>query len=180
MASSLISILSIALSFLSCLSCLAWMVPRGEAFMITPPPLGRTSMMTITKMTLFEEEERTEMQQRILSLSLEESDENRRERVANLFDSKLNGESEEDAAKFTLLFGETLNELGTQIQDMARSSAAAAAATSTTTETTSSGDENETPTERVKSKEEIQLWALIDMMVQSKTIVKKFKNDQES
>ena len=39
------------------------------------------------------------------------------------------------------------------------------------------GDEQVVPEEREKTPEELQLWALIDLMVQSKTIIKRANGD---
>ena len=127
------------------------------------------------------------MRDLILSLSLEKTDHDRRTRVKEVFVEALakpNGMPD----RFSALFDKVLTQVGDEIQmeakkkffeqqqaeqekedgdDMEGDSTAATAAAET------SDDVTEDQEERVKSPEELQLWALVDMMVQSKTIVKK-------
>uniref|UniRef100_A0A6U0SEZ5 Uncharacterized protein n=1 Tax=Eucampia antarctica TaxID=49252 RepID=A0A6U0SEZ5_9STRA len=86
--------------------CCLWMmmVPEGNAFVMSSHLsystlsreegggglLSRHTYYQKMTLSLEEEQEQTEMQQCIQSLSLEEADETRRELVANLFASKLN------------------------------------------------------------------------------------------
>ena len=127
--------------------------------------------------------ETQEMRDLILSLSLEPTDHDRRSRVRDVFHEALarpNGMPK----RFTDLFDKVLIEVGDQVQNEAKKkffedeAAAAAAQKSDPKESSSAGeDESLLPTERIKSPEELQLWALVDMMVQTKTIVKKVNGE---
>ncbi len=114
-----------------------------------------------------------EMQQTIMSLSMESDDDTRRERLKSLFDDKLMQENDDEAAtKFVTLFESALTKVGTEIQSMARDRAS-----KKSTETTTKKEEGDKTT---KDPSEIQLWALVDMMVQSKTLIKKNKESKSS
>lgn len=103
------------------------------------------------------------MEELIISLSAEQNDEARRERVASIFARELADTSIGDAPPpFTTLFGSALEKVGTELQETAREKAEQ-----------QQGGKVEDPGERVQTAEEKQLWALIDMMVQSKTLVRK-------
>jgi hypothetical protein len=139
-----------------------------------------------------EEEEMTNL---ILSLIMDErTDESRRSRLSQIFKENLvvydsNQGSEEryqppsshnkDFFHFVQLFDATLNKLGDKIQKKARESAlikrrANLEEMETEEEGSSSSDVGATDGtfESMLSEEERQLWACIDMLVQSKTIVK--------
>ena len=110
-----------------------------------------------------------EMQQTIMSLSMESNDETRRERLKSLFNDKLIQENDDEvASKFITLFESALTKVGTEIQSMARDKALKQPPPPTEQE-----EKDEKTTKKDPS--EIQLWALVDMMVQSKTIIKKNK-----
>lgn len=122
-----------------------------------------------------------EMEQWILSLSLDSDDASRRDKLASLFAEKLRCSDR----SFVPLFDRTLIVVGDRI----RAQATAAAAHTAADRGPSGGggkqgadaDEEEqgqfvpriAPPPPPKSPTECQLWALIDMMVQSKTIVRK-------
>ena len=130
--------------------------------------------------------EREEMKDLILSLSLEPTDHDRRERLRDVFHEALarpNGMPK----RFSDLFDLILSELGDEIQKQAKKKffeAQAAEQVSGESNVEVSNDNEEDPngvnntesntseTLKVKTPEELQLWALVDMMVQSKTIVK--------
>jgi hypothetical protein len=103
------------------------------------------------------EQETEDMKELILSLSLEPTDESRRERLAELFGEALakpNGAPK----RFTDLFDKTLIEVGDRVRKEALETLEC---------------EQNLPSDGSKSPQELQVWALIDMMVQSKTLVKK-------
>ncbi len=119
----------------------------------------------------------------ILSLSNIHDDEKRRANLSTLLENKLSDEDVTRAAQFAHLWDTTLIQIGGEIQTEARNRATAAAAAAQEREkpqeevaaAENNGDEKiESPKkERVKSPDELQLWALVDMMVQSKAIIKK-------
>ena len=128
--------------------------------------------------------ETQEMRDLILSLSLEPTDHDRRSRVRDVFHEALarpNGMPK----RFTDLFDKVLIEVGDQVQNEAKKKffqdEAAAAAQRNEPQNTHPDNEAEAdsvlPPPRSKTPEELQLWALVDMMVQTKTIVKKVNGE---
>jgi hypothetical protein len=122
-------------------------------------------------------EEVSEMDNLIMSLSLESNDESRRSKVAALFAEELakpNGYPD----RFTQLFDSVLMIAGQRVQNEARIKAE-----QQMKEPQAAGiveDEDDTETEfvpREKTPAELQLWAFIDIMVQTKTFVKKAKGE---
>ena len=139
----------------------------------------------------FTKEEIEDMNKVILSLSKETDDEKRRERLAGLFDSELaydkNAGEEVDtneSPRFAQLFQTSLDIVGQEIQTAAREAAEKQLQKDQWREQDIDDAEKDLfkeieatekkRVERVKSSEELQLWALIDMMIQSKTRVKKY------
>jgi hypothetical protein len=122
-----------------------------------------------------------EMEQLILSLSREATDELRRDRLRAIFIealSKPNG----DPQRFTDLFNQTLIIVGDRVKLLAQQKSLKLQEAEAAEKDNADNDESsltppqdaavqEVPPE--KTRDEMQLWALIDMMVQSKTIVKK-------
>lgn len=96
----------------------------------------------------------------IVSLSKERDDDTRRSKLKGILDEELS-KQEPHSIDFTTLFQRSLNEVGERVQNSAREAAAARV----------QGGEPEE--QSVKTDEELELWALIDMMVQSKTQFKK-------
>jgi len=99
------------------------------------------------------------MEDLILSISLEESDDSRRNRLHSVFTDALarpNGGPD----RFSSLFNATLIAVGDKVRNLAMQNMQNA-----------SKDE--------KAAKERQVWALVDMMVQSKTIVKKSKDSED-
>jgi len=141
------------------------------------------------------------MKDLIVDLSKESTDNVRRSRLESIIVQGLeeSGGGGDDAA-FPQLFQESLEAVGNEVQAKARelamqryeekdaaetiNEAAVAAASSAdganTTNNKNGGDSpirvetvNETSEGKIKSPLETQLWALVDMMVQSKTMIKK-------
>ena len=127
------------------------------------------------------------MRDLIIDLSKESTDDVRRSRLQSII---VRGLEEGDAEAFSQLFQQALEAVGNEVQAEARelamkryeekdaaetiNEAAVASATN------NGGDSpirvepvNETSEGKIKSPLETQLWALVDMMVQSKTMVKK-------
>lgn len=148
--------------------------------------------------SLFTQSEIQDMENLIVSLSQISDDALRREKMASLFDVELAAAAsnddgltssgsdgdEREVPRFAQLFQVALNTIGERVQASAREVASTIVATNDEDDDASmaerdgvGGDDNsavELPqmTMREKSQEEMQLWALIDMMVQSKTRVK--------
>lgn len=109
----------------------------------------------------------------IISLSLEFDDSSRRRRLAALFAEEL---ARPDYIRFTVLFDQVLTIAGNRIHAEARKKALEDAKTAET----KAGDDVKVENDDLlagKSPEEKQLWALVDMMVQSKTLVKRASGD---
>jgi hypothetical protein len=121
------------------------------------------------------------MEKLIVSLSQIADDTVRREKLASLFDAELaaaasgGGIGGEEIPRFAQLFQEALNTIGERVQESAREVAAASTIATNNIKADNENNmnmEEQHGTTREKSSEELQLWALIDMMVQSKTRVK--------
>jgi hypothetical protein len=139
--------------------------------------------------------EMSEMRDLIISLSLESTDHDRRLRLRDIFHEKLDGggpNGDDDPQRFCQLFDTILARVGDEVQMDARKrmfedestpgatvepdgDAPGQVATEQSQDTTTDGNDADTLT--WKSPEELQLWALVDMMVQSKTIVKKHNGE---
>jgi hypothetical protein len=124
-----------------------------------------------------------EMEQLILSLSREATDELRRDRVRAILIEGLS-KPNEDPERFTDLFNQTLIIVGDRVKLLAQQKAiklqaeAEAAAEKDDVDNDESSlapppDEAPPAVAREKSPDELQLWALVDMMIQSRTIIKK-------
>jgi hypothetical protein len=124
-------------------------------------------------------EDLQEMRVLILSLSQEPTDQDRRKRLEQVFQEALarpNG----GPKQFSDLFGIVLTKVGEEVQMEAKEKFfKEQEKLAETIETKAANDEAtddtaaETETESVKAPENLQMWALVDMMVHSKTIVKK-------
>ena len=126
------------------------------------------------------EAEVQQMKDLILSLSLEPTDHDRRTRMRDVIHEQLdqpNGTPD----RFIDLFDETLIVLGSELQAEAKKkffedqAAALDKSEDEKTELVEPNEENSKP--REKTPDELRLWALVDMMVQSKTIIKKVKGE---
>ena len=139
------------------------------------------------------------MKDLIIDLSKEGTDDVRRSRLQAII---VQGLDEGDAETFSVLFQQALEAIGNEVQAEARelamqryeerdaaetineeAVAASAAAASSSGDSNTNGESspirvekvNETSEGTIKSPLETQLWALVDMMVQSKTMIKKAK-----
>ena len=116
-----------------------------------------------------------------MSLSKVSDDTKRREQLNSILEKELKLTTDPKAPpalstevpRFAKLFQCSLDNVGERVQTAAREKAMEMqeAQENTTTDNDNSGDDGEV-VQRVKSEEELQLWALIDIMVQSKTAVK--------
>ena len=128
---------------------------------------------TITITTFYAGASAEEMEKLIMSLSLENDDEYRRTKVSTLFAEELakpNGYPH----RFTELFDSVLMITGERVQNEARINAAQESGPQQPVAIELDVDITEVVyVPREKSAAELQLWAFIDMMVQTKTLVKK-------
>lgn len=110
----------------------------------------------------------------ILSISLEPTDESRRERVVKLFEEEL-AKPNGAPARFAALFDQVLMVVGERIQNDAKNRAMEAQSTEQAVAEAKKEEGEEAKKEDFMDKppQERQIWALIDLMVQSKMIVKK-------
>ena len=116
----------------------------------------------------------------VMSLSREQDDATRREKLAELFEGRGLEEGFADA------FEKSLENVGTKVQQIAREKAdirelEEGGETGSTKDNLDlppgvSIDEDGTISLPERTTEELQLWALVDMMVQSKVIMKKMKS----
>ncbi len=120
------------------------------------------------------------MRDLILALSLEPTDHDRRTRVRDVFHEALarpNGMPK----RFTDLFDKILIEVGDEVQSEAKKKffeeQAAVGIDEPETVIPAEEENDSVPPMRTKTPEEMQLWALVDMMVQTKTIVKKVNGE---
>jgi hypothetical protein len=105
------------------------------------------------------------MEELIVSISQEPTDEARRKRMSCVFAEAL---AELHSERFTSLFDQVLIIVGDRVQIQAQQKALQDA-----DQSSSSGTINSQDFMAGKSAEQKQLWALVDMMVQSKIIVKR-------
>ena len=120
------------------------------------------------------------MEQLIVSISKEPTDESRRHRLQAVFDEEL---STRHSERFSALFGEVLIVVGDRVKQEANEAAwerrRQQEADLLQEKVDGNPDDDSSKDEGVSgfivgnTEEEHQLWALIDMMVQSKTIVKR-------
>ncbi len=123
-----------------------------------------------------------EMEQRILSISREATDEVRRDRLRAIFIESLS-QPNGDPQRFIELFNQTLIIVGDRVKLEAQQKFLKLQEEAEAAEKDDAGNDESSLTpppdaaapevSREKTQDELQLWALIDMMVQSKTIVKK-------
>jgi len=126
----------------------------------------------------FSSQEVKDMEELIVSLSKEPTDEARRSRVASIFEERLAGPNG-DPERFSNLFNQVLMIVGDRVKMTAQRQAIEMEAAQKDEESendSKANQEEESPESssglNVKTAEQKQLWALVDMMVQSKTIVK--------
>ena len=119
------------------------------------------------------------MRDLIFSLSLEPTDDDRRSRVKAVFDDALGGPNGMPK-RFTDLFDSQLLKIGDEVQSEAKKKFFEAnedVEENISASTVDDDGEVVPPAKREKTEEELQLWALVDMMVQTKTIVKTNNGD---
>lgn len=159
---------------------------HAAAFMIPSPFNRQVTTLSLSSMggdnssnraTPFTAIEVQEMDSLILSLSLEPTDTSRRQRLASVFAEEL---AKADCKRFADLFDQVLAIVGDRVQVNAKKKALAQQrdAAEEQDDSTREQDEKENDNDgdfmgMGRSPEERQLWALVDMMVQSKTIAKK-------
>eukprot|EP00584_Thalassiosira_punctigera_P004888 CAMPEP_0172529390 /NCGR_PEP_ID=MMETSP1067-20121228/3480_1 /TAXON_ID=265564 ORGANISM="Thalassiosira punctigera, Strain Tpunct2005C2" /NCGR_SAMPLE_ID=MMETSP1067 /ASSEMBLY_ACC=CAM_ASM_000444 /LENGTH=173 /DNA_ID=CAMNT_0013313431 /DNA_START=282 /DNA_END=803 /DNA_ORIENTATION=- len=138
---------------------------------------GDESPPTSNNLPGFTPDEMNDMDELILFLSKITDDGKRRERLSAIFEKELadatqiaslDDDSVLEVPRFAKLFQNSLDKVGEKVQTAARE--VAMEQQRNAVEINQSDDDERL--ERVKSQEELQLWALIDMMVQSKTRVK--------
>jgi len=112
----------------------------------------------------YNEESDVEIEEIILALSKEQDDDARRERLKKMFDEKIQSDKNQ-AAQFSSKFNQVLIAVGDRMKLQAVSEAQHAKQ--------NDRDSEEQQQKADRSDTELQLWALVDMMVQSKTIIKK-------
>ena len=134
----------------------------------------------------YSDDEIQEMRGLILSLSLEPNDSSRRARLNDIF-ADASQRSDGSPQRFGALFDRMVIKIGDEKQNEAKQRfyEAQAAKQEDESETISNEnngngedvdgnlDQNGESVEREKSPDELQLWALVDMMVQGKTIIKR-------
>uniref|UniRef100_A0A7S4AGJ8 Uncharacterized protein n=1 Tax=Pseudo-nitzschia australis TaxID=44445 RepID=A0A7S4AGJ8_9STRA len=164
---------------------------RGQRLFSATPPLSPLSNNDDYDYDDFTTEEVTNMHNAIVSLSEEFDDDVRRARLQQIMEAALSG-PERGSKRFVVLFDRVLTQVGEKVQQEAREKYAeqpAALADESTedgdnsTEPVSENDEDENAENnpedkepRQKSLDELKLWSLVDMMIQSKTIIKKNKS----
>ncbi len=122
------------------------------------------------------ESENDEIRELIISTSLIPDDEKRRKTLQDILEEKLNQDDVNAAARFAHLWDINIIQIGGEIQNQARIEAEKKqkekdAASGTSSSEESGESEDATTTE--KNVKEKQLWSMVDMMVQSKTLIKK-------
>jgi hypothetical protein len=111
--------------------------------------------------------ETVEIRQMITEISFEKNDDIRRGRVESILLENINQNDAEAGARFAMLWDKTLIEIGGEVQNTARAQAELINKERKELEKTVEG------TEKGKSEGELKLWALVDMMIQSKALIKK-------
>lgn len=111
----------------------------------------------------------------ITALSLQSDDTSRRQRLATLFEEEL---AKPNPTRFTDLFDKVLAISGDRVQGEARKNALEnPKPVDSHDDYGQEAEESDGDLMMGKSPEEMQLWALVDMMVQSKTLVKRAFGD---
>ncbi len=115
--------------------------------------------------------ESDEVRELILTLSIETDDEQRRTKLKSLLEGKLTQDDAVKSAKFAHLWDTNIIKIGGEIQNNARLEAGQ--------KSTSNNQQNENGTVgSEKNENEKQLWAMVDMMVQSKSIIKQIMKEK--
>mmetsp|Transcript_20903 Transcript_20903/g.45200 ORF Transcript_20903/g.45200 Transcript_20903/m.45200 type:complete len:193 (+) Transcript_20903:65-643(+) len=144
-------------------------------------PATRSPSTTRIQFSTSTPETEADMKALIVSLSNEPTDELRRKRMETVIADGLAQSDDEERQQFCALFQQALEAVGNEVQAEARELAMKRyEETEQEAETSSDGEDSairiETVSEsggKIKSPVETQLWALVDMMVQSKTMMKR-------
>lgn len=136
----------------------------------------RSASPTLIRLQASNSEEYTaveidEMRDLILSISKERDDEERRLKLSSLIIEKTSQEDVIAGARFVQLWDKMIIQVGGEVQKEAINRAKTQKIVPIEVEADPDAIKKDKP--REKSEDELQLWALVDMMVQSKTIVKK-------
>ncbi len=159
------------------------LIQRGHELFSTPPPLSSLSDKDDANYDNYTPAEVTQMKNVIVSLSQESDDQARRLRLKTIMEVGLAGPNG-GPKRFATLFERVLTQVGEQVQNEARekySERTTASEEENSEEdaekaVVQEGDEDSSEEKAPeKSPEELKLWALVDMMVQSKTMLKKHK-----
>ena len=132
----------------------------------------------------YSDDEIQDMRSLILSLSLEPNDSSRRARLNDIFSDAYQRSDGVSPQRFGALFDRMVIKIGDEKQNEAKQRYFEAQAGSQQQDEDSeplsneqnnagSGKDGGQKVEREKSPDELQLWALVDMMVQVKTIIKR-------
>lgn len=110
----------------------------------------------------------------ILSLAEETDDSVRRQNLSKLLKEKLQQPDAAQAAQFAILWDKTVIEVGTQVQEDARINAERQIAIKENEKSMDCDmeDFNGNVETTTKSHFDLKLWAMVDMMIQSKQIIK--------
>ena len=156
-------------------------IRRGHELFSTPPPLSSLSDKDDANYDNYTPAEVTQMKDVIVSLSQESDDQARRLRLQTIMEVGLAGPNG-GPKRFATLFERVLTQVGEQVQNDAREKYSERASEEENSEedaekdVVQEGDEGSSKGKAPeKSPEELKLWALVDMMVQSKTMLKKHK-----
>ncbi|GKY95333.1 hypothetical protein MPSEU_000496200 [Mayamaea pseudoterrestris] len=174
-------------TFLLCLAALQMMhfSSRASAFILRPSykaqklssqryrSLPLSSGNALVSSSGYSDAEVGEMESLILNLSNLPTDESRRTKVAQIFNETFSASADglNKSKRFCELFDIILIRVGDQVRREAAEPMGVAASDSDATASEVAAINPKV--ERTKTKEELQLWALVDMMVQSKTLVKR-------
>lgn len=125
-----------------------------------------------------------EIRELILTLSLESDDETRRTKLSSLLGERLqNQDNVEYAAKFAHLWDLNIIQIGGEIQNEARIEAEQKQS-SDSSSSLEDGEKEKANGESIavdaRSEKEKQLWSMVDMMVQSKSVIKKLMEEENS
>jgi len=124
----------------------------------------------------FSQDEINTIENLIVDIAKEPTDESRRDRLFTVFTNQYTSATDDDVKessfrRFATLFDETIIRMGQVVQTKAREKAAEQQRQQSLEEKTE--ESTEAPE---KSQEEKELWAYVDMMIQSKALAKKMLN----
>jgi hypothetical protein len=145
-------------------------------------PFKRSKLCTVKALPEPSASDVTQMDQLIIKFSLEQNDETRRQALVNLFTEELS-KSEGVLQQFVECFDKCLIKIGDEVRQQAMNQVILKQQQplmdkkSTLEEMDDRVVEPDFVSTKAKTKTEMQVWALVDMMIQSKMIVKKFREN---